>query len=290
MSKKDKTPLLLKIVRWVFPRMEKIAPPLAHRYFLKIFFTPLKYPTPEKEKIAESFARKFTVSAAGKTVQGYEWGESGPYCLLVHGWAGRATQLRRFIKPLLNNGFRVIGFDGPAHGNSTGKTTSITEFEEVLKKIFDVYGKPEAVIAHSFGGVAVLYSAMNGLPVHKVINIASPSIGDEVIRTYLKAVNGSWSTGEFFKSYIQKTQGKSFDEYSALHFVKHLPSRINLLLVHDENDKEVEISHAEALVAAYPPANLIRTKKLGHTRILKDDEVIRRCVTFIRDGASVRGI
>jgi hypothetical protein len=56
--------------------------------------------------------------------------------------------------------------------------------------------------------------------------------------------------------------------------------------VHDENDKEVEIAHADALLNAYPNAHHIRTRKLGHTRILKDDQVIKRCVTFIRDRAS----
>src|SRR5690606_23686327 len=214
------TPFSLKAVRWIFPRLERIAPFLAHRYFLKIFFTPLKYITPEKELKAQGFAKKETITAAGQQIQMYIWGDKGPYILFVHGWAGRATQFRRFIKPLLAAGFNVIGFDGPAHGNSTGKTTSIQEFEEVFKNIFARYGVPHAMVAHSFGGVATLFAAMNGLPVKKLINIASPTIGDEVIRTYLKAINGSWKTGEFFKAYVKKTQGKTFDEFSSLHFVK----------------------------------------------------------------------
>jgi predicted alpha/beta hydrolase family esterase len=286
MKKKDKTPFLLTLVRWGFPKLEKIAPALAHRYFIKVFFTPLNYPVPEKEKKAESFAKKFTLDVAGKTIQGYEWGDKGPAVLLIHGWAGRATQFRRFIKPLVNAGFRVIGFDGPAHGQSSGSRTNILEFDETIRKIYERH-KPEAIIAHSFGGPAALFSIMNGLPVEKVINIASPSIGDEVIKTYLRAINGSWSTGEFFKKYILKTTGKTFDEFSALHFVKHLPQSVSLLLVHDENDNEVALKHSEEIMKVYPFANLIQTKKLGHTRILKDDEVIRRCVTFIRDQRQV---
>ncbi len=282
--RKDKTPFLLKLVRWGFPRLEKYFPSLAHRYFLKIFFTPLKYPVPEKENKATSFAKTFTLTAANQSVQGYIWGDEGlPYVLVVHGWAGRATQFRRFIRPLLKSGFRVIGFDGPAHGSSTGRRTNIYEFRETLNKIYEIHGEPAAIIAHSFGGVAVLFAAMQGLHVRKLVNIASPSIGDEVIRTYLKAVNGSWSTGLFFKDYIKRTLGKSFDEFSSLHFVKNLPQPIDILLVHDENDREVEIRHAEALMEAYPRAQLMRTHKLGHTRILKDDDVIRRIVAYIID-------
>lgn len=288
MGQKDKTPFLLKAVRWIFPRLERFAPALARRYFLKVFFTPLHYPVPEKEAKAASFAEKFFITAAGKRIQCYSWGDGAQYVLLVHGWAGRATQFRRFVKPLLAEGFRVIGFDGPAHGNSEGKRTSITEFEETMNVIIQKHGVPRAVLAHSFGGVATLFSIMRGLPVVKLINIASPTIGDEVIKTYLRAINGSWETGLYFKSYVLKTQGRPFEEFSALYFVKHLPHHVDLLLVHDENDKEVEIVHAERLISEYSGAHLIRTRKLGHTRILKDDEVIRRCVTFIRDGSSVK--
>jgi esterase/lipase len=285
-KKKDLTPLPLKIVRWVFPKLERVAPFLAHRYFLTIFFSPLRYETPEKEKKAESHADKFSLEIKGKKIQGYRWGNDKAYVLLVHGWGGRATQFRRFLIPLMSNGFSIIGFDGPAHGNSEGKKTSILEFEETLHKMYEKFGEPVGIITHSFGGVATLYSAMNGLPVKKLVNIASPTIGDEVIRTYLRAVNGSWATAEFFKKYMVKKYGKTFDEFSSLHFVKHLPQPIDLLLVHDKDDKEVELRHAEELIKIYQNANLIRTKGLGHTRILKDDEVIRRVVTFLRDRTS----
>jgi predicted alpha/beta hydrolase family esterase len=287
-GKKDNTPVILKFVRWMFPKLEKVAPAIAHRYFLKVFFTPLHFKPTDKELQAERFAKKFSFNAAGQKLQGYEWGdERWPYILVVHGWAGRATQFRRFIKPMMNSGIRVVGFDGPAHGRSTGTRTELAEFEKCIREIYTLKGEPAGVLAHSFGGVAILYAAANGLAVKKLVNIASPSIGDEVIKTFLKAVNGSWSTGEFFKSHIQKRYGKSFDEFSSLHLVRNLPNPFPILLVHDENDREVEIKHSNALMKVYPQANLIRTKKLGHTRILKDDEVIRRCVTFMRDGASL---
>ena len=274
---------MLKIVRWIFPRLERFAPPLAHRYFIKIFYTPLNYAVPEKEMKAASFAKTQRISVGGNEIQVYVWGDYGPYVLLVHGWAGRATQFRRFLKPFLNKDVRVIGFDGPAHGRSSGKTTNIFEFDEVLKKIFLMFGEPLGIIAHSFGGVATLYSATQGLPLKKLVNIATPTIGDKVIETYLKAINGTWKTGNFFKQYVERTQGKPFDHFSALFLVTAMPKPIEILLIHDENDKEVEIEHAYALVNKYPHAHLYPTKKLGHTRILKDDDVIKKSVNFILD-------
>lgn len=278
---------MLKLVRWVFPKAEVVFPYLAHRYFVSIFFSPLRYVVPEKERYAETFATLFTVMAAGKQIQGYAWGEGVRYVLVVHGWAGRATQFRRFIKPLLAAGYRVVGFDGPAHGRSTGKRTEIREFYEVLQQLYKKFGEPAGILAHSFGGSAVLYAAMQGLPVKRLVNMASPTIGDEIIRTYLRTIHGSAATGEFFKKYILQRYGQPFDTFTSMHFIRHLPAPVALLLVHDEDDREVSIQQAEALRAVYPAATLVRTKGLGHTRILKDDAVIEQCVTFIQQGTSV---
>ena len=261
--------------------MEKTIPQLAHRFFVTIFFTPLNYAVPHKEKAIEKAADKFTVEVAGKKVQCYSWG-SGSTVLLVHGWAGRATQFRKIIPALVAEKFRVIGFDGPAHGHSQGRSTNIREFEDALTKICDKTGTPEAIIAHSFGGGAVLFAAMNGLRVKKLINIAAPTIGDEIIHTYLKTINGSSGTAKFFKSYILKTTGKPFEHFTGLHFIRNIKQDLDLLLVHDENDPEVSFDHALELLKVYPRATLFRTSGLGHTRILRDEKVIAECLAFIK--------
>jgi predicted alpha/beta hydrolase family esterase len=280
--KKNKTPFLLTVIQWIFPRLERIAPVVAYRLFTKIFFTPLNYRVPEKELATESKAKKFSVEVGKKKIQCYSWG-TGPVVLVLHGWAGRATQFRKFIEVLSGSGYRVVGFDGPAHGRSQGTSTDIFEFEEALKKVCNHTGVPRAIIAHSFGGSAVLFAAMNGLEVKKLINIASPTIGDEIIYTYLKTIGATWKTGNYFKSYIKRRSGKTFDEFTSLHFIRHLRQETELLLVHDTDDDEVSIAHAREMVKIYPRAVLYETSGLGHTRILRDEGVIRRCVTFIEE-------
>lgn len=281
--KKDKTPVVLKIIRWIFPKMEAVVPRLAQRLFIRIFFSPIRYAIPEKEILFQQRADRFEVFAGSKRVQCYSWGE-GPVVLVVHGWAGRATQFRKFIETLTENGFRVVGFDGPAHGNSDGRSTNILEFEVTFRKIYEKVGEPRAIIAHSFGGAAVLFAAMRGLKVSKLINIASPTIGDKIINTYLTAIRGSWKiSGNYFKAYILKKYGKPFDEFTSLHFIKNLNQQTALLLVHDEDDQEVTIDHPKALMEIHSQTRLFKTKGLGHTRILKDQSVIDQCVTFIRE-------
>lgn len=275
-------PLPLRITRWVFPKLEKISGRLAVKYFDKIFFTPLKFKTPEKELEAAASAKKFQVICDSKKVQCYEWGdESKPYVLVVHGWAGRATQFRKFVPAFNHASIRIIGFDGPAHGQSEGKRTNIAEFSATINQIGSLKGLPVAIIAHSFGGGASLYAIAHGFPVKKLINIASPAIADRIIKSYLKVIGGSWQTGLAFKNYILQKHGKPFEEFTALELIKKVPQDFKFMIVQDEDDKDVELLHANELMRVYPSANLLQTSGLGHNRILKDDKVINRCLSFI---------
>lgn len=283
---KDKTPLLLKIVRWVYPKLEILCFPLAYRLFTLVFFVPLNYRATEKEKKAASFAEKFVIKVAGKKIQCYRWGSSVKTVLVVHGWAGRAMQFRRFVKPLLAAGYQVVGFDGPAHGLSEGWKTNIVEFEQVLKELWNTTGVPDAIIAHSFGGAAVLFAAKNGLPVKKLINIASPVLADEIINTYLRAIGGSEKIKVRFREYVIRKYGTPFEKYTVEGFIGELQQDIALLLVHDEDDRDVSLNHPLELKRLYPAATIYKTKGLGHTRILKDNRVIQKIVTFIQTGSS----
>jgi predicted alpha/beta hydrolase family esterase len=286
LKKKSKTPLMLRIITVVFPWVEKFAPWIANRFFVHLFFSPINFRTPEKEIKAETFSETFAIDVAGKRIQCYRWGNNTNTILVAHGWAGRATQFRRFVKPLLKAGYQVVGFDGPAHGKSDGRKTNLTEFEVTIREIVKYVGNVQAIVAHSFGGAASLYAIAHGLPVKILVNIASPTIGDEVINTFLRAIKGSQKTGDAFKSYIVKKFGKPFDQFSSLESIKHVPPDLSLLLVHDEDDRDVSLDHSKELMKRYSPATLLQTKGLGHTRILKDDQVIRAVVTFIKRHSS----
>ncbi len=281
--KKNKTPFLLRLVQWGFPKLEKIFPPLAHRLFITLFFTPLRYKTPPKEIETRSTAEKFRIPlASGIQIQCYAWGE-GPIVLFVHGWAGRGTQFRSFFPEIINAGYRVIAVDGPAHGLSTGRRADLDGFQAMLFEIDKAVGKIDSIITHSFGGVATLYSVMNGLKINALINIASPAIGDEIINQYLRAMNGSEKTGEFFRAYVMKQTGKPFYEFSAEYFIQHIDKNLRVLLVHDSGDIEVPLNHPKRLVHLRPSTQLFITEGLGHYRILKDLAVINQCVTFLKD-------
>lgn len=265
--------------RKLFPVVEKVLPPLANRWAFNLFFKPIRFTWPKREMPVMESAVKFRLNAGNLQVQCYSWGQ-GPVVLFVHGWSGRGTQFFKFVEPFVERGFKVVAFDGPAHGASSGKRTNIIEFEQVLKALKEYYGDICGVITHSFGGAATIFAMSQGLPVENLINIASPTNGDKIIEEFLKKINGSAKVGASFDNLVQKKYGRPFSSFSSEVLAEQLPP-FNLLLIHDKNDKEVSIDQAETLKALIPGAEIMVTSLLGHTRILRNEAVIDKSLSFI---------
>jgi pimeloyl-ACP methyl ester carboxylesterase len=56
------------------------------------------------------------------------------------------------------------------------------------------------------------------------------------------------------------------------------------LIIHDRDDPDVPYAHAEEIANAWPGAQLVATTGLGHRAILRDPDVVRRTVDFLRAG------
>ncbi len=281
---KKKIPRVLVITAWLFPKVERLAPWLAKRWFVNIFFSTARYPLPLPERELISTAKKSNVWFEGKKVQLYEWGEGKPV-LLVHGWMGRAAQFRKFIPVFNEAGYKVVAFDATGHGLSQGKQSHLMEFAAIVQLVKEKYGPFEMVIGHSLGGVASLHAVKDHAVSSKLVMLASPAIANEIVSEFEKKIGASKKCEPYFHEYILKKYGKSFEEYSASFIISQVTG-VDLMLIYDENDKEVSMKNPMALKEKYPAAKLIITQGLGHTRILKDSEVIQNTLDFLQSETS----
>lgn len=278
--KKNKIPFALRFIGWFFPKLEKIFPWLANRWFVNIFFTPVRYKVPPKELEIASQANQFTIDFEKKKVRVYEWGE-GPVVLFVHGWMGRATQFRKFIPGYTEAGYKVISFDATGHGQSQGSKSHLLEFARIIKYLSDHYGGFLMVVGHSLGGVSVLHAINQGVHVEKLVMISSPTIASHIVEEFRKRLNASAKCEKYFHRYVLKKFGQPFEEYSASYAIEYI-KEVELLIIHDQDDPEVSLDSPRKLKEKYPTARLILTKGLGHTRILKDEEVILSTLEFLK--------
>jgi len=255
--------------------------PLAGNFVLKIFQTPLHHTMPQREEVMYKSAIKerLKINTINKEIQVYKYGYAKKKVLVLHGWAGRGTQLFTISDRLLENGYMVISIDGPAHGFSEGKRTNITEFVETLKIIQDKYGPFEAAIGHSFGGMVLLKSAADFLIINKLVIIGTGNDVREVIHDLATKLHLKKDVAE----YVLKKLAKQFR--SNLETVKSAASakkiEIPTLVIHDSDDKEVRVSCAHQIRQNLQKGSLLITHNLGHQRILKDNSVQNRIIEFL---------
>ena len=248
-----------------------------------LFLTPKRHRRPAAEFDVLARARHLLVpgeeSALGDApLASWEWGHEGPRVLLVHGWEGRGAQLGGLVEPLLERGFRVVTFDAPAHGNSSGTTSSLVHFARAVERVVNAFGPFEAIITHSMGGAATAWASRHA-PLAKRLVMIAPPID---VRDFTRQLSRTLSLSDAVRTEVEKRLEKRLGVApSELHVGRIAPRMTTpLLVIHDEEDSDVPIACGEHVVAQWPRAQLIRTTGLGHRRILKDAKVIADAVRF----------
>jgi pimeloyl-ACP methyl ester carboxylesterase len=267
------------LIRASIRALTNISPRAAGRFALRLFSTPRRHHRPAWERqIAES-GEPVTL---GTGLAARAWG-AGPIVLLLHGWEGRGTQLGRFVAPLVAAGFRAIAVDGPAHGESHGTRTNMIEHTEALGRIGRDLGPLAGVVAHSFGGAATTLAIERGLDVRSVVLISSPTSVHDVIGRFAVLVGLRDRSLTAFREALEQQNGVSLREVEIYERASRL--QVPALIIHDRDDREVPFHDAERLTARWPGAHFYPTEGLGHRRILKDEDVIRRAVEFVTNVA-----
>ncbi|HEY7216420.1 MAG TPA: alpha/beta fold hydrolase [Thermoanaerobaculia bacterium] len=257
------------------PGFPKLAGAVASRLFV----------TPPRPKVSPRVAgiltrgERFTVRWRRGSLRAWSWGD-GPTVLLIHGWGGYGAQFASFIPALEAAGYHAVAIDGPAHGASDGRRTNLLEFAEAIQCVAAEIGPLAGVVAHSFGGASTALAMSRGLaPGRRVVFIAPAS--DPVVATqrFAAALALPDSALRAMRSRLERRIGVRFEELRIPRLVADFD--VPLRVVHDREDREIPWEEGSAIAAAWPAAELVTTRGLGHYRILHDPEVIRGAVEFL---------
>ena len=258
--------------------LETLTPELAagavEHLFLKA--PPRRKDTPRELSILAG-AERWQVGVEHDSISVYRWGE-GPGVLLVHGWGGSAAQMTAFVEPLRQAGFSIIGFDAPGHGISTGSQLAIPGFAAALAAVDRAHGPLHAIVAHSLGAPAALLALSSGVRANRATLIGPPADARVWFDTFSRELGLSEQVARLSRERIDARVGIGLDRLNAHEFAPkvHIP----LLVLHDENDREVAVGDGATVARAAPNAVLETTRGLGHRRILRDENVIARTVAF----------
>ena len=279
----NQTPFMQRLVQAGFSSFGRIFPNTAAKLAFRFFSTPRHR---ARHKISDPIlerARLFELLYGGQILKAYEWGRGEKTVLLVHGWESRGTALRSFVPPLVEMGYRVVAFDGPAHGNSGGKRTNLPHFGGAVRAVINHLGGVYGMICHSFGGASTVFALWNIDPriqVEKLVLLAVPNRMSHVIASAAKSMNLPRVVTRKFKSIIEEKLNLPIEAAN----LENAYGKIKVtdaLIVHDKADPVVPFSGSRALFEAWDNASMIVTEGLGHYRLIKHPELVGSVTRFM---------
>lgn len=227
------------------------------------------------------------VDGRGVDVAVYEWGAGDRTVALAHGWNGRASQFATLVRELVAEGFRVVAFDAPAHGDSGGRRTYLLDWIDALTQLQVQYGRFAAVIGHSFGGLGSLVSVAGGVETERVVTVASPADAELLLAQFQTMLRFSDGVArELHAGFVRRYFPADEDPFAWLSAVRRpLSAGTALLVVHDEGDRRVPFGESARISGANPGSTSLHTRGLGHTRILTADAFLDAVVEFVTTDA-----
>ena len=274
-------PAVLKAIRATFAGLNKISPTLEGWFAFNLLQTPLQKNKPNFKHKIMGEAEQLTIDYGEGTVAAYLWQNDGPTVVLAHGYQANAARFRHIVPRLLAEGYQVVAYDGPAHGNSSGRQTNPFRNAAALATIVQQYGPVHAVCGHSFGGLSTIIALHEypELPIERVVLFAAPDRFETVTAWLGKMIGLSEAgRGEMHRLMEKKADAKT-DHYTVAAFDGAM--QLPCLVVQDKDDATVPFAAGEAIASAWPNATFLPTEGLGHRKILSDENVAQALIEFL---------
>jgi len=257
----------------------RVSPEKAGRLVNRMAFRPSRLPMPSRYEYLLDTTDSYTQLQHGnRTIPVYSWGQ-GPVILGVHGWAGAGIQFGAWVNPLVEAGYRVVLFDAPAHGRAQGESTDLFEMAEVTMKVAASVGRVHGILAHSMGGIAVARAIADGLSANYLALLAPPVSLTSVMANLGRQLGLSPDVLSVHLQLMEERFGKSVWEQLDLEALSRSLTQRGLIVIDDE-DTSISPEESERVYKNWDNANVLRTRGLGHHRLLWSPMVVE---TVLRD-------
>jgi pimeloyl-ACP methyl ester carboxylesterase len=295
-------PPVLRALKATLRAVESGSPEAAAALAERVMFRTFRSAVHPGAQAILASGQRFAIPSPRGELAAWRWG-SGPTVLLLHGWNGHAGHMASLVEPLVTRGLSPVAFDAPGHGISPGHESSLFDFADSVDAAIDAvrtpFGALQGIVAHSMGGAAVTYAMSRhdrapavtreralresgGLPARRLAFVAPPiDVGD-----FIHGFGRRFGLGARFEAHLRDRVEARFGVAISDVYAPDLARTLQapLLVVHDEDDREVPVERGRTLVQAWPGARLEATRGLGHLRILRDPGVLETLADFVAGG------
>ena len=278
--------MYLQYLRTKFKTIGQLSPTIAGKLAFKLFCTP--YPKYKKQKSPAIFhqAKQLRIKINNQTsLKGYEWKPlkpNGKTVLICHGYASYFFKFEQYIQPLLKEGFRVIGFDAPGHGQSEGKYINIIIYKDAINQIIEKFGPIDHFMGHSLGAItlAIIAETIPNPTAHKFVLIAPATKTTTTFNNYFKMMQLSEPVKTGFLLELAKQTPLPITYFEADRAIEKYTGPV--FWVHDEGDRVCPFEDSLNFKNKAPEnIKFLITNGLGHNKVYKTPEVIDKIVSFL---------
>lgn len=256
----------------VFSKME------ASKKAFTLFCTPRKGSVLLEQIEFLDQAKSDRIKVRDLELQTYHWEGNKDTVLLLHGWESNTFRWRNLISYLRKEEYNIIGFDAPAHGNSTGSLFNVPLYTECTNAIVEKF-KPKIIVGHSVGGMNALYHQEKyDNDIEKIVTIGSPSKLLDIMLHYQKLLRFNDTVMSGLDDYFFKQFGFRIHEFTTSNFTGHLLKKG--LVIHDELDTIAPFSASQEVHNTWGNSTFFKTKGFGHS--MHQKEVNLQIMDFIR--------
>lgn len=296
---------VLLLIRLYLRALALVAPRVAGRRAYKIFSTPrTRRSVPPWAEDAMAEAEPLSFDVEGDEIQAYRWRppepDGAPRIVLMHGWESRGARLAAWAGPLTEAGFEVVTLDGPAHGESGGKQADPVSFVRCMSALAREVGPFDGCVGHSLGGFSCLTAAAapavlfpddddgRAAEAHRerfrfrrAVVIAGAESGVDAMRMFCDILGLGQSFAPLLLDGAAEQAGGPISSFDLHRTYPSCP--IPTLWMHDPADEDVALAAAERVAATCGHVDLQQVHGLGHHKIVRDEDVIRRGVAFLSE-------
>ncbi|MBX4930839.1 alpha/beta hydrolase [Rhizobium bangladeshense] len=298
---------LSDVTRRGFSLLQAVSPALAGKAaFLLFCRTPSPRPEGAKARAAHASgaarlagAERFALKLAGGgrayayRLNGGARGKRKRF-LVTHGWGSRTEYMAELVSMLSAPGAEVVALDFPGHGCAGGRFLHMGLAVETIAAAEARFGTFDAAIGHSFGGAALMVSALGLLPhlapvtIERLALIGAPSEMRWLFIDFGRLVGLRPAAQAVFENEVSRVTGRRLEDFDIGGAADSIGRPV--LVMHAEDDKEVSPAHARRYGAAGESVRLLWANGFGHRRIVSAAPVLAAIATFLDGNPDEKGV
>jgi len=252
----------------------RVAPKNCAKHVLELPFVPKNNYPFKRLPPADS-----TLFISDETTLSHWLGENDKAILLVPGWNGYGDQFSEVFDEFRKKGYSIYIVQSKGFGFSQSKSSKPIQFIKSIKQSLPYIHEPlSATIGHGSGAAFVLNVASHRIDLGKIILVSCPSD----LKSYFQMEYSNYAVSEACINSMNQGLSRKFKNVKTNlgMCIGQSSSNTDFLIIHDDSDEVVSVSHARALSRYSIKSELHITRGLGHRRILKSRSVCKKMLSF----------